>query len=319
MKIVNSLSILACGVFLSACSLTAGNSSKTSSSNTDWSALSKKTQRRSNQPKLNTATSQASAQTHTVARNETLYSIARRYSVNLEKLRKRNGIAKNYAIYVGQKLLIKEGTPVPQTVAKSTMSTPKKTRTLAKTPVKKVIEPSNNSFKRSHALQTADNATTVSKPTMATSAILASANAVAQPDSQQALPQTNLPSEAWVWPMRGAVIRQFNPRGIGTNGIRIAGSEGQAVHAAQDGIVVYKGRGLSGYGTIVILSHDNGLLSTYGFLSKTHVKEGQKIRKRETIGTVGYANNKKLALYFEVREEGEPINPMVQISNTYRF
>lgn len=123
----------------------------------------------------------------------------------------------------------------------------------------------------------------------------------------------------WVWPMRGKVVRQFNPKRIGANGIRIAGKPKQTVNAADSGTVAYTGNGLNGYGNVVIIKHKNGLLSAYGFLSKTYVKEGQRITKRQKIGTVGYAANNKLMLHFEIRHKARPINPLNYIGSKYHF
>lgn len=225
------------------------------------------------------------SQTHQVVKDDTLYSIANRYHVDLDRLKEINNIGSDNLISLGQILIIRQTTPVTVTVTPEAPPNQEQTE-VPRAPV--TTEP------------------TVAEP-------------VTEPASAPLSHHDPLPPETWVWPMDGNVVRQFNPKGIGTNGIRISGHEGQTVHAAQDGIVVYRGRGLNGYGTIVILSHHNGLLSTYGFLSKTHVQEGQHVFKRETIGTVGYASNKKPVLYFEVREKGDPINPMIQIGNLYRF
>lgn len=130
----------------------------------------------------------------------------------------------------------------------------------------------------------------------------------------------NIPKKGnWVWPMRGPVLRSFNASGIGSNGIRIAGKPNQTINAAEGGLVVYQGSGLNGYGNVVIIKHDNGLLSAYGFLSKAVVKEGQRLKKRQKIGTVGYGNNKQLMLHFEVRRDGKPVNPVSYIGSVYHF
>ncbi|MGY0399482.1 MAG: peptidoglycan DD-metalloendopeptidase family protein [Ostreibacterium sp.] len=123
----------------------------------------------------------------------------------------------------------------------------------------------------------------------------------------------------WAWPMRGQIVRYFNPKKIGANGIRITGKPNQTVNAAESGVVAYKGNGLNGYGNVVIIKHKSGLFSAYGFLSKMYVKEGQHIRKREKIGTVGYAANKQLMLHFEVRKNGRPVNPRTYIGRRYHF
>ncbi len=123
----------------------------------------------------------------------------------------------------------------------------------------------------------------------------------------------------WVWPMRGKVIKHFNRGHIGANGIRIAGKPNQSVNAAESGTVAYQGNGLNGYGNVIIIKHKSGLLSAYGFLSKTYVKKGQKVKKRQKIGTVGYAANNKLTLHFEVRRNNKPVNPKYYIGNSYNF
>ncbi len=137
-------------------------------------------------------------------------------------------------------------------------------------------------------------------------------------------PASTVPSSSsqrgrWVWPLRGKIVRSFNPRRIGANGVRIAGKPNQTVNAADGGTVVYKGNGLNGYGNVVIIKHGNGLLSAYGFLSKTYVKEGQRIKKRQKIGTVGYAADNRLMLHFEVRRKGRPVNPINYIGSRYHF
>ncbi|MBS9782056.1 MAG: peptidoglycan DD-metalloendopeptidase family protein [Gammaproteobacteria bacterium] len=123
----------------------------------------------------------------------------------------------------------------------------------------------------------------------------------------------------WVWPMRGTIIKNFNRGHIGANGIRIAGKPNQSVNAAEGGVVAYQGNGLNGYGNVIIIKHKSGLLSAYGFLSKTYVKKGQKVKKRQKIGTVGYAANNKLTLHFEVRRNNKPVNPKYYIGNSYNF
>lgn len=126
-------------------------------------------------------------------------------------------------------------------------------------------------------------------------------------------------STNWVWPMRGRLLKRFHAGQVGANGIRIAGKPKQTVNAAEGGIVAYKGSGLKGYGNVVIIKHDNGLLSAYGFLSKTYVNERQRVKKRQKIGTVGYGANNKLMLHYEVRRRGKPVNPLNYIGSRYHF
>lgn len=142
---------------------------------------------------------------------------------------------------------------------------------------------------------------------------------VTQKPSTTSKNQTYVKKADWVWPVRGTIIRKFNPKRIGGNGIRIRGKKGQTVNAAEGGKVEYQGGGLNGYGQVVIIRHDNGYLSAYGFLGKTFVRKGQYIKKRQRIGTVGITSDKKYALLFEVRRNGKPVNPLHYIGYKYHF
>lgn len=148
----------------------------------------------------------------------------------------------------------------------------------------------------------------------------ASSSIIASKHTAISTSQTSKPhSNNWVWPMRGRLLKSFNAGNVGANGIRISGKPNQTVNAAEGGTVAYKGNGLKGYGNVIIIKHNNGLLSAYGFLSKTYVKEGQKIMKRQKIGTVGFGPNNQLMLHFEVRKDGSPTNPTRYIGSQYHF
>ncbi len=123
----------------------------------------------------------------------------------------------------------------------------------------------------------------------------------------------------WVWPLRGSIVSRFSAGKVGSNGIRISGKANQTINAAEGGVVAYGGSDLKGYGKVIIIKHRDGLLSAYGFLSKTYVKEGQTVKKRQKIGTVGYSPDNRLMLHFEVRRNGHPVNPLSYIGREYHF
>ena len=77
------------------------------------------------------------------------------------------------------------------------------------------------------------------------------------------------------------------------------------VRPAAPGIVVYVGDGLRGYGKLIIIKHSDMLLSAYAHNEKILVKEGQQVKNTEIISKLGY----KGTLYFEIREDGYPVNP----------
>lgn len=110
------------------------------------------------------------------------------------------------------------------------------------------------------------------------------------------------------WPLQGKISRNFSP--TDNKGIDIKGKAGQAVHAAETGKAVYCGQGVAGFGNLVIIKHNETYLSAYANNSKLYIKEGQQVEKGQTIGQVGLTGSKKASLHFEIRKNGNPINPL---------
>lgn len=125
-------------------------------------------------------------------------------------------------------------------------------------------------------------------------------------------PLPTLPSEpppAWGWPVTGKVSVEFGGKpGTGT-GILIDGRSGQPIHAAAPGRVVYAGKGLIGYGELIIIKHNETYLSAYGYNRSILVKEGQTIARGQRIATMGEGPERKARLHFEIRRNGQPVNP----------
>lgn len=122
----------------------------------------------------------------------------------------------------------------------------------------------------------------------------------------------------WMWPSRGNVVRRFNASQPGHQGIQISGQRGQPVFAARDGEVAYNGSGLSGVGRMVILRHDDKVLSAYGYLADTLVSEKQRVTRGQQIATMGISPQNVPALHFETRKQGQPVNPFIYIGTTPR-
>jgi lipoprotein NlpD len=121
------------------------------------------------------------------------------------------------------------------------------------------------------------------------------------------------PRPAWAWPTGGRINVDFGAKpGTGT-GVLINGKAGQSIYAAAPGRVVYAGDGLIGYGKLIILKHNNTYLSAYGYNAVLLVKEGDQIRQGQRIATMGEGPERKPRLHFEIRRNGQPINPRSQL------
>jgi len=92
-------------------------------------------------------------------------------------------------------------------------------------------------------------------------------------------------------------------------GIDIVAAWGNPVIAPADGFVL-KIRNDKYYGNSITLSHGFGVTTLYGHLSKIAVREGQKVKRGDVIGSVG-ATGKALGphLHYEVHQYDKPVNP----------
>lgn len=98
-------------------------------------------------------------------------------------------------------------------------------------------------------------------------------------------------------------------------GVDIAAAWGEPIVAAQTGTTIYAGW-LGGYGKAVMIDHGGGYVTLYGHLSSWSVGVGQKINKGDTIGKCGTTGvSTGPHLHFEVRENGEYVDPMQYLKN----
>lgn len=118
------------------------------------------------------------------------------------------------------------------------------------------------------------------------------------------------------WPAVGPVTQNFGRQYSSdlnqlliSNGIKIEAGAGKPVRAIQAGQVLFAGT-FRQYGQLVIVQHKNGLASVYGGLGRTQVKAGDEAGDLDPIGAVGDSG----AFYFELRQEEQPMNPLVYLA-----
>jgi len=114
----------------------------------------------------------------------------------------------------------------------------------------------------------------------------------------------------WRWPTQGQIIGRYVAGDQTQQGINIAGNAGQPVQAAADGIVVYSGAGLVGYGELIIIKHSDEWLSAYAHNRKRLVAEGARVRAGDTIAEMGRTGAIRDMLHFEIRRNGKPVDPL---------
>ncbi|WP_246116559.1 peptidoglycan DD-metalloendopeptidase family protein [Cobetia crustatorum] len=119
----------------------------------------------------------------------------------------------------------------------------------------------------------------------------------------------------WQWPTQGEIIGKFGESKSVTGGIDIAGQKGQPVKAAGPGIVVYAGSGVRGYGNLIILKHNNRYLSAYAHNDSLRVSENDVVEAGQVIATLGATDAERAQLHFEIREDGQPKDPLKFLPN----
>ena len=134
-------------------------------------------------------------------------------------------------------------------------------------------------------------------------------------------------SKGFVWPYPGDT-HVYSPYGMRYHpiyhrnrmhtGVDLGGSYGNPIVAAKDGTVILvinprEGRntGGSGYGNYIVIAHDNGVSTLYAHLRSTYVRVGDSVQAGEKIAACGSTGTSTGAhLHFEVRVNGNPVNPM---------
>lgn len=93
-------------------------------------------------------------------------------------------------------------------------------------------------------------------------------------------------------------------------GVDMAGASGSPIYAAATGVVTRAGW-LGGYGNLVEIDHGRGMVTRYGHLSSFTVREGQRVNQGDVIAAMGSTGRSTgTHLHFEVRVDGQAVNPM---------
>ena len=111
-------------------------------------------------------------------------------------------------------------------------------------------------------------------------------------------------------PAKGVITSEFGIRnGRPHKGIDISASVGEPIYAALDGKVAYVGT-QRGYGNVIILEHDNYVMTVYAHNESNLVRLGETVKKGQPIGTLGKTGSTTGPhLHFEYRVRGKAINP----------
>jgi murein DD-endopeptidase MepM/ murein hydrolase activator NlpD len=115
------------------------------------------------------------------------------------------------------------------------------------------------------------------------------------------------------WPLAAPVLSSpFGARqGRPHEGIDLSAPTGTAIHAADNGQVLYAGDAVRGYGNMVVVQHGGDLLTVYAHGSVLLVRTGDKVAAGQEIARVGQSGHATAPhLHFEVRRGQVPQDPL---------
>jgi len=219
---------------------------------------------------------------HVVSKGDTLYSIAWNYGFDYRDVADWNSINPPYVIHPGQRIQLSDRSAV--TPAKQVQPVPSPDAVLTPGPIIVKKKPDAEEPARKEITPAPTSPATAKTPTP--------------------LPKSFI----WSWPTQGNLVKADTP--IAKNGIDISGTKGQKINASAPGEVVYSGSGLLGYGRLIIIKHNDTFLSAYAHNSELLVQEGDLVKGGQNIALMGETTNGKAYLHFEIRKNGQPVDPL---------
>lgn len=236
----------------------------------------------------------------TIAKDDTLASMANYYTISLESLAYANGISEeDQALSIGHELLIPPGEGALYTVKDG--DTP---------------ESVAERFKVDPAVVYAYNRVyfepemfAVGKMIFVPGAALPALKRTERPKQIAMPPAAQLPARTGRlgWPVKGVITQYF---WWGHTGVDIAAPYGTGIGASDDGIVVATGPVAVG-GLRVCIQHSGGLQTCYYHTSAVYVSPGQTVARGELIAAIGLTGvTTGPHVHWELKVNGVPQDPL---------
>lgn len=113
-------------------------------------------------------------------------------------------------------------------------------------------------------------------------------------------------------PLNGQIVVYFGQKKAGvveSNGIEIKGKLGNPIVASKGGTVIYA-NAFQGLGKVVMIDYGGGIIGVYGNLLAIKVGLNSRVSAGQTIGVLGLSSDKEPNLYYELRANLRPIDPI---------
>lgn len=215
---------------------------------------------------------------YTVQSGDSIYAISRRFNVDMTTLVGLNGLPAPYTIHVGQRLQLPAGARADTQVAATAQAPARNTGGTqdASAPVGPTAKP------------------TPPRPVVS----------VPRPPART--------GSGFVWPVEGRLVSSFGSKSGGqhNDGVNIAAPRGTPVRAAENGVVAYAGKEIRGFGNLLLIKHDGGLITAYAHADSLLVARGDVVTRGQVIAKVGQTGGvDNPQLHFEVRRGTKAVDP----------
>lgn len=216
------------------------------------------------------SSSKAQGVYHTVEKGQTLWRICKTYQVSMQDVAELNNITDHSQIRVGDRLFI-PGAPSVRNVPATTGAAAQPGGPPASGPVGQVPVPS-------------------------------------APEPIAPVIEKNV--GMFIWPLIGPVTKRFGIHGgLKHDGIDIKGTPGAEVKASRGGKVIFSSL-LDGYGSTVIVQHDQSFVTVYANLGENSVGRDQQVKQSQVLGRLVSGPPDKCFLHFQVRRDRQARNPL---------
>ena len=255
--------------------------------------------RQTNTNRLDYGPQLAAGPDYVVEPGDTLYAVAFRLGMDYRTLASLNDIDPPYVIRVGQALKT-----APEGVAGSSPVSPEANVAQASA-MQRGSETSVTSAAGDETARATEgeSITATAKP----AATKSEPGPPSHTLSTAKTPTPNAPVDHWSWPAEGKVSRAYSAERH--KGVDLVGERGSPVMATAAGVVVYAGTGVTGYGALLIVKHNDTYLSAYGHNDALLAAEGQRVDAGQVIARMGSTSSDSVKLHFEIRRNGRPVNP----------
>jgi len=225
-----------------------------------------------------------------VRAGDTIESVARLYEVSPNRLVTLNNLQKSFQLTPGQVIRLPSKTARHVTQYNSNIVPPPRIIALPNNPSTASVPPVQNA--RLEPVTRSDLDKPVGQPWSTTQSDTAVASVqktpvtpATAPVDQPAMSNTykTVSSKSvgkFMRPIDGKVISTYGPKknGLHNDGVNIKAVRGTPVRAAENGVVVYNGDDLDGYGNLILIRHENKLMTAYAHLDKTLIERGRSAK-----------------------------------------